>query len=60
VATCPDKIKAVVEWKQPQNVKELRSFLGLAGYYMKFVKHLGIIVRPLIELLKKGYVFQWT
>jgi hypothetical protein len=60
VATCPDKIKAVAEWSQPQNVKELRSFLGLAGYYRKFVKHFGLTAKPLTESLKKGYVFQWT
>jgi hypothetical protein len=60
VATCPDKIQAVAEWSQPQSVKELRSFLGLAGYYRKFVKQFGIIAWPLTKLLRKGTVFQWT
>jgi hypothetical protein len=57
VTTCPDKIKVVSDWSSPRNVKELRSFLGLAGYYRKFVKHFGIIAKPLTDLLKKHTMF---
>jgi hypothetical protein len=60
VATCPDKVKVVVEWPQPTMVKQLRSFLGLADYYRKFIKHFGIISRLLTYLLKKNLVFVWT
>jgi hypothetical protein len=54
VSTCPDKVIVVLIWPKPSNVKEFRSFLGLARYYRKFVKSFGVISRPLTDPLKKN------
>ena len=48
----PQKIQAVADWKQPQNVKEVRSFLGLAGYYTRFVEGFSKIALPMTSLLR--------
>jgi ribonuclease HI len=60
IATDPQKISAVTGWPSPTNLKELRGFLELAGYYHKFMRHFGIIAKPLTELLKKNALFNWT
>ena len=60
VAVNPEKVKAVSNWQQPTNVNEIRSFLGLAGYYRRFIEGFSKIARPMTELLKKKKKFVWT
>jgi hypothetical protein len=58
VATDPAKIKDIVEWKTPKTLKKLRGFLGLTGYYRRFIKGYSTICQPLYHALKKDN-FQW-
>ena len=53
-------MRAILEWKTPTNVKEVQSFLGLAGYYRRFIEGFSKISRPLTQLLKKDKIFEWT
>ena len=61
LATCEDKVKAVKEWPVQRNIKELKSFLGLASYYRRFIKSFSTI-SPLLKqtVPEKKQTFQWT
>ena len=54
----PTKIEAIVSWKRPRNVTEVRSFLGLAGYYRWFVKRFSVIASSLTKLLWKWVKYE--
>ncbi|GFW60701.1 retrovirus-related Pol polyprotein from transposon 412 [Trichonephila clavipes] len=60
VRTDPEKVSAVKNWKHTENLRELRSFLGLCTYYRKFVKGFSNIARPLHKLTESKQKFQWT
>ena len=55
----PNKIEAVVNWDRPTNVSEVKSFLGLAGYYRRFVKGFSRIAAPLTQLTQMNVKFEW-
>ena len=60
VSVDPQKIEAVVNWKPPKNVSEVRSFLGLVGYYRKFVEGFSKIAAPLTKLTRKDVKYDWV
>ena len=60
VSVDPQKIEAVVNWKPPKNVSEVISFLGLAGYYRKFVEGFSKIAAPLTKLTRKDVKYDWV
>jgi hypothetical protein len=55
----PDKISEILNWKPPTDVSKIRSFLGLARYYRRFIEGFSKIVKPLTSLLEKGKEFKW-
>ncbi|KAL0543840.1 hypothetical protein IC582_018945 [Cucumis melo] len=60
VSVDPAKIEAVTGWTRPSTVSEVRSFLGLAGYYRRFVGNFSRIATPLTQLTRKGAPFVWS
>ena len=56
----PDKLRAIMEWVAPRNVDEVISFMGLAGYYHRFIRNFSQISYPIISLQRKGKKFEWT
>nr|CAH66284.1 OSIGBa0161P06.1 [Oryza sativa] len=60
VAVDPSNVESVLSWKQPKTVSEVRSFLGLAGYYRRFIENFSKIARPMTRLLQKEVKYKWT
>ena len=56
----PKKIEAVRNFKLPKNPTDVKSFLGLVGYYTKFIRNFSKIAKPLTELTKKDIQIHWT
>nr|GFD24971.1 putative reverse transcriptase domain-containing protein [Tanacetum cinerariifolium] len=56
----PSKVEAITKWPRPTTETEVRSFLGLAGYYRHFVEGFSRLALPLTQLMKKGEKFVWT
>ena len=56
----PSKVEAVRDWPRPRNASEVRSFLGLAGYYRQFVEGFSKISSPMTELTRKNHKFIWS
>lgn len=55
----PKKIESIQKWPCPSSINELRAFLGLTGFYRRFIKDYDLITRPLHDLLKK-HAFEWN
>eukprot|EP00253_Pinus_taeda_P012179 PITA_12179 len=60
IAVDPEKIKAIMDWPVPKDVADVRSFMGLAEYYRRFVEGFSKVAFPITSLQKKGRAFQWT
>jgi hypothetical protein len=59
ISVHPTKVQEVMDWKPPTSVHQIRSFLGLAGYYRRFIPDFSKIAKPMTELLKKEVKFRW-
>ncbi|WVZ48652.1 hypothetical protein U9M48_000073 [Paspalum notatum var. saurae] len=60
IAVDPSKVSTVTNWKVPEIPKEVRGFLGLAGYYRRFIENFSRIAKPMTSLLEKDAEFRWT
>ena len=54
-----EKVKAIQDWPTPKNISEVRSFHGLASFYMRLVRDFSTLAAPLNEIVKKNVVFEW-
>jgi len=60
ISVDPSKVEAVLKWERPKSATEIRSFVGLAGYYRRFIEGFSKIVAPLTQLTRKDQPFAWT
>ena len=59
VSVDPEKVKAIMSWERPKSVLEIRNFLGLVGYYRRFIKDFSRLVALMTRLTRKGVKFEW-
>jgi hypothetical protein len=60
IAVDPSKVESVTKWEQPLNVTNVRSCLGMVGYYPRFIESFSKIVKPMTKLLKNNTKFEWS
>ena len=60
VSVDPEKVEAVMSWDRPKSVFEIRNFLGLAGYYRRFIEDFSRLAAPLRRLTRKKVKFEWN
>jgi hypothetical protein len=60
IAVNPSKVASILEWEAPKNVNQIRGFLGMAGYYRRFIEGFSKIAGPMMKLLRKNTPFVWT
>ena len=60
ISVDPNKTRAVMDWPRPTTVIEIRSFLGLAGYYKRFIEGFARLSSPMTKLTRKGEKFEWN
>jgi hypothetical protein len=60
ISIYPSKVQDALSWKAPTSVDDIQSFLGLAGYYQRFIEGFSKVRKPMTELLKKDKKFEWT
>eukprot|EP00253_Pinus_taeda_P009623 PITA_09623 len=59
IIVAPEKVRAIMEWETPRIVDEVRSFMGLEGYYKRVIKNFSYISYPITSLQRKGKKFEW-
>jgi hypothetical protein len=60
IAVNPSKVASVLEWEASKNVKQIRGFSGMAGYYQRFIEGFSKIAGPMTKLLRKNTLFVWS